>query len=89
VEGVTRLKRLEKSNFLRRNFIIDSEVKYKLKHRRKGGSKQLSISDSAPVTLFWIKYSNKNKKFQTFFNKKSSMKNTEISIFPCVQMPHP
>ena len=56
----------EKRRFVRGKLIIGSEVKYKLEQQRKGGSKQLPISDSAPVALLWIKYGNKIKKFITF-----------------------
>jgi len=63
------LKRLRKKPFRKREFIIVSEVKYKLEHHGKDGSKQLPISDTALVTLFWIKY-NKNKKIQRNNNVK-------------------
>ena len=35
------------------------------------------------------KIQQQNTKFITIFYKESSIQNTEISILPCVQMPHP
>ena len=77
----------KKSHFVRRKFIIVSEVKCRPEHQRKDGSKELPISDMAAMTLFWIKYSNKNKKPMTFFNNEFSIQNREIFIFHACRYP--
>ena len=78
-------KSLEKSgkkrHFVRRKFIIVSEVKCRLEHQRKDGSKELPISDTAAMTLFWIKYSNKNKKPMTFLTTNFPSKIQKFLFF--------